>query len=303
MPAYNQAKYIARAIDSILSQSYQNFEIIVIDDGSTDETNTIVSSYGHKVQYFYQNNSGAASARNNGIEKARSEYITFLDSDDFYLHENLTKKIRVLDDNPHIGWVYSDWQYINEKGQTLEKGSDKFKYKHKKLSGKIFEELLRNRNFIDTGTVVIRRIVLNDVGFFDPMILSQEEYDLWLRIAVKYSVSYIDEPLLRSTVHSGSLSTDFSKWVNGNVIIVEKLDSIIPDDFIDKKSVLNRMQADKFTFLAHDFILKRQYRNALKAYWQSILRLPLQKRIYWHVFLLLFRWIYYNLAASYEPKA
>ena len=289
IPTYNRARFITRAIDSVLSQTYWNVEIIVVDDGSTDNTKNIVNSYGKQVRYIYQENKGAASARNTGINESKGQYIAFLDSDDFYAKDNLEKKISFLEGNPQIGWIYSDWQYIDEKGKYLDKGSLRFDYFNKKLSGEIFEELFYKRNFIATDTVVVKRSVLEDIGFFDPKIPSQEEYDLWLRMSAKYAVGYIDEPLVTVTTHPDSLSTDFSKWAYGNALIIDKIEKILPDNFTVRKRMMDRMYADKYTFLGRDFAQKGQFKKAVDAYWKSIKRLPLQKRIYWLLILLIVR--------------
>ncbi|MHA1630175.1 MAG: glycosyltransferase, partial [Candidatus Heimdallarchaeota archaeon] len=276
---------------SVLNQTFQDVEIVVVDDGSTDNTKDIINSYGEQVRYIYQENKGAASSRNTGIEASKGEYIAFLDSDDYYTAENLQKKLSLLESNSKIGWIYSDWQYIDNKGNYLDNGSVRFNYRNKKLSGEIFEELFYKRNFIATDTVVIRRSVLEDIGFFDPTIPSQEEYELWLRVSARYPVCYINEPLVIVTIHPDSLSTDFSKWAYGNALIIDKIEKILPDNFTVRKRIMDRMHADKYTFLARDFVQKRQFKNALNAYWQSIKHFPLQKRIYWLLILLMVQFI------------
>lgn len=293
IPTYNNCHYITKAIESVLNQTYKDFEIIVVDDGSDDNTSSLISKYGRKLKYFYQCNSGAASARNKGINESKGEYISFLDSDDYFYEDNLLKKIAFLERNLGIGLVFSDWNYVDEIGNYLNKGSLHFHYAQKKLSGLIFGELLYKRNFIATPTVIIRRYVLEDIGLFDPTIPSQEEYDLWLRISSKYSSYYINEPLVNVIVHAGSLSSDFEKWTLGNALIVDKLHQILPKDFIVKKGFVNRLTADKFTFLARNYVKNNQFKNALNSYWQSIKYLPLQKRVYWLIIILLFRSIKY----------
>jgi glycosyltransferase involved in cell wall biosynthesis len=291
IPTFNRAQFVKKAINSVLNQTFQDVEIVVVDDGSTDNTKDIINSYGEQVRYIYQENKGAASSRNTGIEASKGEYIAFLDSDDYYTAENLQKKLSFLESNSKIGWVYSDWQLIDDKSNYLDKGSLRFNYFNKKLSGEIFEELFYKRNFIATDTVVIRRSVLEDIGFFDPTIPSQEEYDLWLRVSARYPVCYINEPLVIVTIHPDSLSTDFSKWAYGNALIIDKIEKILPDNFTVRKRIMDRMHADKYTFLGRDFVQKGQFKKAVDAYWKSIRRLPFQKRIYWLLILLVVRFI------------
>ena len=285
IPTYNRSRLIRRCIDSVLHQTFQDFEIIVVDDGSTDNTKEILSAYGNSIRYFFQHNWGPSRARNAGIDQARGDYITFLDSDDFFQKTNLGKKILSLEDKPSMGWTYSDCQYIDENGEYINRGSQRHKYANRKVSGKIFEELLYKRNFIATDTVMIKKSVLEDVGRFDEKICSLEDYDLWLRVSAKYPVHLINEVLVYVTERPNSLSNDFSKWVHGNALIIDKIKNILPNDFIIDNKKLNKMYADKYLFFAQGFIQKGQLKDALNAYRQSLKHFPFQKRIYWLSFL------------------
>ena len=292
LPFRNEAPYLKACLQSLVRQRDVRFELVAVDDGSTDNTNDIILSYGELVRYLHQENKGAASARNAGIEASDGELIAFLDSDDYFTLENLEIKVLFLESHPAITWVYSDWQYVNPEGKELGKGSSKFNYAEKQLVGNIFEELVRSRNFISPCTVVVRKSTLEDIGHFDPQIPSQEEYDLWLRISLKYPVYYIDEVLVGVTLHPTSLSRNFTKWVQGNAIIADKLKDLIPYNFKDRQKVVDRIIADKHTFLGRDFFQKGQLNEAINAFWQSIKHLPLQKRVYWLMFVTIFRSIW-----------
>jgi glycosyltransferase involved in cell wall biosynthesis len=281
IPTHNRAQSIGRSIDSVLNQSYRDFEIIVVDDGSTDNTRDVLSAFGNHIKYIRQDNKGPSSARNVGINASKGEFIAFLDSDDYYMKPNLEIKISFLESNPEIGWVYSDWSYVDDEDNDIEKGSLKFKYSEKKLYGNIFEELLKSRNFISPCTVVVRKSILEDIGHFDPLIPSQEEYDLWLRISLKYPVYYIGKVLVGVTLHSASLSKNFTKWAQGNSIIADKLKDLIPHDFQGRQKLMNKIIADKHTFLGRDFCQRGQFYKAIHEYCNSIKHLPLQKRVYW----------------------
>lgn len=119
IPAYNGDRYIGKAIDSVLQQSYHDYEIIVVDDGSSDHTSQIVQSYGSKVQYISQQNQGVAAARNRGLEIAQGEYIAFLDQDDFFLPNKLALQVALLKQQPSLGIVNSGWQIVNQDGVLL----------------------------------------------------------------------------------------------------------------------------------------------------------------------------------------
>jgi len=291
---YNYGRYIKTAIDSVLAQTYSDVEIVVVDDGSKDNTRDIVTSYGDSVKYIYQKNRGPAAARNTGIFESKGEFIAFLDADDYYAKDNLKIKMSFLENTDGAGWIFSDWQYVDEDKKILDKGSTKFKFAEKKLTGMIFEDLIYHRNYISPCSVVIKRSILKDIGYFDPDVRSQEELDLWLRTSLKYPVYYIDDVLVYVTVHSNSLSRDFSKWVYGNALIVEKLKYLIPKDFPNRKRVLNRIIADKHTYLGRDFEQKGELKNAMNSYLQSIKQFPFQKRIYWSLIVVFIKIIRFN---------
>ena len=281
IPTYNHGRFVGKAINSVLNQTYKDFEIIVVDDGSTDNTRGLINAYGNQIKYIYQANQGLASARNTGIQASRAKYVAFLDADDWFAKENLEIKVSYMQNHPEATWVYSDWQYLDDKGNYLEKGSTIFKYAQKRLTGHIFEELVYNRNFISPCTVAVKKTTLEDVGYFDPAVICQEDLDLWLRISLKYPAHYIDKVLVYVTALPGSLSRDFSKWVSGNAVIVDKLKHLIPDDLKNRGRILDKMIADKHTFLGRDFFQKGQFDKAINEFWQSIRYLPFQKRVYW----------------------
>jgi glycosyltransferase involved in cell wall biosynthesis len=291
IPTYNNDRYIQRAISSLLEQSFKDFEIIIVDDGSTDDTRDIVKAYGDSIRYIYQENKGLAGARNTGIDVSNGELLAFLDADDWFAKKNLETKVSFLEKNPDAVWVYSDWQFVDAQGNHLDRGSTRFKFADKKVDGYVFAELLYNRNFISPCAVVIKKSVLEEVGCFDPQVVCQEDWDLWLRLSLRYPCNYIDEALVYVFDRPHSLSKDFTKWAYGNAFIVDKLENLIPHDFERRKQALARLQADKHTFLARVFIKKGQIKNGLRAYFTSIRHLPYQKRVYWLVLMALARFI------------
>jgi teichuronic acid biosynthesis glycosyltransferase TuaG len=202
IPAYNSAKYIAEAIESVLNQTYPVLEVIVVDDGSTDDTAEIVKKIASrpmtyelrpKIRYFYQDNRGPAAARNRGIREARGNYIAFLDSDDLWLPDKIEKQI-VLFDRSDYAMVYCDMSHV-VNGKTAYKSYLKgrgYKYFGR---GDIYDNLLRE-NFIFTPTVIMRRCILDKIKGFDEKFRICEDYKMWLSIAREYPIGYIDEPLV-----------------------------------------------------------------------------------------------------------
>lgn len=179
LPTYNRAKYIGQAISSILSQDYTDFEIIVVDDGSTDETQTVVGDLkDSRIRYVYQQNQGRSNARNLALQLALGRYIAFLDSDDLYLQNKLTKQVQFLDANPEVGMVYTSALCIDNEGHPLD---DRYTAS---VSGKIYKSIAFFRPVtITLPTVMVRADVINQAGGFDERMDRFEDTDMWRRIS------------------------------------------------------------------------------------------------------------------------
>lgn len=191
IPTHNRANIISFAIDSLLNQTYPNVEIIIVDDGSTDNTEALIKrKYAGKVNYIYQPRSERSRARNRGVEAASGEYIQFLDSDDTVYPKKIERQVEVFEskkNNKYLGMVYS-WGYFFflATGQRRPWKST--------FQGKIFKEWLSG-NFIPPHALLIKKSCIEEAGGFDENISFLEDWDLWLRIAKKYEVTYIDEYL------------------------------------------------------------------------------------------------------------
>jgi len=158
IPAYNAERYIGETLESVLAQTYRDFEVVVVDDGSTDGTREIVRGYGEPVRLVEQPNSGPAAARNRGVREARGEFIAFIDADDLWLPEKLALQVPLFDDE-EVGLVSCRVQLVDGSGRPHPT------YEREKVSGWAFEKLLEG-NFIGTSTVVARREALEGAGLF-----------------------------------------------------------------------------------------------------------------------------------------
>jgi glycosyltransferase involved in cell wall biosynthesis len=202
---FNYGHYLAGAIESVLAQTYRNFEVIVIDDGSTDNTMDLMVGLSRhpQVKYIRQNNSGQARAKNAGIIHSRGRFLAFLDADDLWESEKLEKQMPFFAD-PRVGVVYSRARYIDEKGDILA-----FKESGKYLqprSGKVTEHLFLD-NFVLFSSSIVRRECLEKMNGFDETLSMGIDWDLWLRLSVVYSFAYAEEPLLLyRTGHAGQMS-------------------------------------------------------------------------------------------------
>ncbi len=187
IPVYNRASFIARAIESVLSQTYRDFELIVVDDGSTDATPDIVALY--PVRLLRQENRGVSAARNRGIASARGKIIAFLDSDDAWEPRKLEVQAAHFDAHPECMIHQTDEIWIRE-GKFLNKQK-----KHQKKSGHIFYDSL-HLCLISPSAVAIRRELFDEVGVFREDFPVCEDYELWLRITRRYEVCYTPQPLV-----------------------------------------------------------------------------------------------------------
>lgn len=191
IPAYNIEKYIRESIDSALSQTYQNIEIIIVDDGSIDGTKKVIEPYikNGKVKYIYQENKGLAGARNTGIKNSKGDFIALLDSDDIFLPQKIERQVKVLEDNPNFGICYCDLLHFTDRLASSFEASragtnprEFFHHRYQYPSGNLFKALLE-KQFINPLTVVVRKSIFNKFGLFDERLRRSEDWELWLRFA------------------------------------------------------------------------------------------------------------------------
>ncbi len=201
IPTFNRAHLIGETLDSVLAQTYHDWEIIVVDDGSTDNTAAVIACYGTAVHYIRQPNAGQGAARNTGIRAACGDYIAFLDSDDLWLPDKLDRQMQVLDSTASA-WVYCDgYEFDGVTGRILGTVGQN----NRLYTGDVLEPLVWG-NFVASPTPLVRRSVFAEVGYFDeaPILRNREDWDMWLRIAARYPIELVAEPLVRYRVHSGA---------------------------------------------------------------------------------------------------
>jgi glycosyltransferase involved in cell wall biosynthesis len=230
IPTYNRAEFLPRAIESILNQSLSVDEIIVVDDGSSDNTKDIVSKY--PVTYIYKDNGGVSSTRNMGILSSNSEYITFLDSDDEWHKDKIKEQVEYHNNNPHIQFSHTDEKWIRGDKEIKKKGFNL------KKEGYIFKESLFNCT-IGASTVMIHRDIFDDIGVFDESLEVCEDYDLWLRVAKKYEIGLIPKELI--TKYAGHEQLSFKYWGMDRYRIIALQKHIDTIDIDDKDAVIEEI--------------------------------------------------------------
>ena len=208
-PTYNRADLFNETINSVLRQTYRNFELIIADDGSDDNTEEIVKAFGDpRIIYMFLDHTGIpATARNRAIEVAKGEYIALLDSDDLWLPNKLESSLRLLKLNSDVALVCSN-EYLYNGGKTTE-----LLQKNISNDKRILSKDLIEGNIVSSSTVVIHKKVFEDVGKFNESIKFRavEDYHLWLRVNRKYEIYYCNEPLGFYRIHDGSIRLDNEK--------------------------------------------------------------------------------------------
>ncbi|MBR0866087.1 glycosyltransferase involved in cell wall biosynthesis [Bradyrhizobium diazoefficiens] len=234
LPTYNRADLVRYAIASVLDQTYRDFELIVVDDGSTDDTPAVLGSFDDpRLRCFSQPNKGRSSARNFALHHARGDYIAFQDSDDLYLPTKLAKQVQFLDEHPDYAAVYTSASCIGDNGDSLN-----FVYRAS-VSGNIYPDIAFFQPVtITLPTVMVRRVVLDETGVFDEAMHRFEDTDLWRRIAKHHLFGAIDEVTCLVRTHSGNIlgSQDpetLAAAVNQYVSKVMTEDSDIPPGILE----------------------------------------------------------------------
>jgi len=214
-PTFNRADFLPEAIESVLSQDYGNFEFLIIDDGSTDNSKEVIENYmgSGKIRYFYQENSGQSVARNKGIAEAKGEFICFLDSDNRWLPEKLSASIEAFESNPGVDIVYGDVILIDEAGKEFSRKN------MKRYSGQITKELLQD-NCVSMNTTMTRTEKIREVGGFSRHVKVADDYDLWLRLSAICAYLYVPKLMADYRVMINQISSDKTRRFASNEEII-----------------------------------------------------------------------------------
>lgn len=231
LPAHNCAAFVGQAVESLWAQRDPDLEVIVVDDGSTDSTLEVLRSYADRIVLVSQPNGGVSSARNRGLATATGDWVAFLDADDVWAPSKLALQRAATIDHPGVALVFSSFRLVDEANRCLVPDAVRTYYRvfknHRLTWTEIFAEQLTHSgalrgprvyagdcygslflgNFIKTSTVMARRDVLEALGGFDPSLSTEEDYDLWLRLALEHRVAYVDAPLADIRRRTGQLTS------------------------------------------------------------------------------------------------
>lgn len=204
IPTHNREKFIGAAIQSVFNQTWQDLEIIVVDDGSVDNTKDLIQAYhSEKITYVHLKQGGPGWARNNGISRAKGDMVAFLDSDDIWEPNKLELQMEVMAGDPQVKMALANFKFIDPVDNILNESGVDPDYSY---DGQFLRDYLDGRLPVYTSTVMVKRDVFDKVGSFDEQHMIAEDLDLWIKIAAHFKVGYVHKPLTHIRKHSGNIS-------------------------------------------------------------------------------------------------
>jgi glycosyltransferase involved in cell wall biosynthesis len=269
VPVYNRAHLVTETVASILGQTYRNIEIILINDGSTDDSlkviQTLQQEHPDVIRIIDQENQGQIIARNQGIQQARGQYIAFLDSDDLWVPDKLELQMPLFDDG--VGLVYGGVELINEDGETTG-----FDACDPAIQGEIYPQLLV-KNRMTGGSVMVLRAALDRVGVFDPEFSAAENWDLWLRICKVYQARLVNKPVVKYRLHQNNMSKDMMLMQDAKRQIMAKhCDKHSSDKLVARYSRL--AEADLYYKLGVYSFSREQFGEAIRNFSRVVIISP-----------------------------
>lgn len=229
IPVFNQERYIAEAVDSVLRQTYSQIELIVVDDGSTDRTPEILEGYGSRLVSIRQANAGAATALNRGVEAASGELVGWLSSDDVYEASKVERQVELFEAQPNVSLVYTDFNVIDGAGRVIRTVRSPY-YSDRKE----FIRRLILGNFVNGSSVIARKEALTSTGLFDPEMAYHADANMWLRLLKRHDFGHVPEVLLNYRWHAGNASNNVEAMRRHRYVYFDKIwDTLGPRDVVN----------------------------------------------------------------------
>ena len=267
IPNYNCARFLAETLDSVFAQTYPNLEVIVVDDGSTDDSLKVLESFASRVRVMRQANQGVSAARNAGIRESRGAFVAFLDADDLWHPDKLTKQIALFA-NPAVGLVYCAVEYIDERGRSL---GTNFTGRRGRVLRSI--ALLQGTIVLAGGsTAVIRRECFDKAGDFDRALSTAADWDMFRRIACYYEIDVVREPLMRYRLRTRSMHRNLDAFEHD---MLHGFSSMFADPAAAEVHHLKRRAYGAvYLMLSGSFLHARQWRKCFGYLWRSLVSWP-----------------------------
>lgn len=287
IPTYNRASMIIECIESVFNQIFTDFEIIIVDDGSSDNTEAVLRPYLDRITYIRQENKGNAAARNTGIEVAKGEFVAFLDSDDLWLPDKLEKQVRYLEDHPDIDMVCGNGVIFgntkdagrllipNKRAKPLEKNGVTLKGDFMKSS-------------VRCSTIVIKKGVLEELGGFDANLRVCVDGDFSLRFLTKYRAAFMNEPLIRYRKHNDNISANREQRLLHSIKLINKLLTDNPElENVIGTENINKRLAYRYYRLTKTYMKKKKMAEARESIDHAVRLMPGSIVYRWYQFRML----------------
>lgn len=273
IPTYNRAEFLRSAIETVINQTFQDFEIIVVDDGSIDKTHEVVTGFDdERIKYIrHEMSKGGSAARNTGIVKSDSKYIAFLDDDDEWVPEKLQMQVGILEDgSPKVGGVYTGHMVVdNNSGRILREWTPKRR-------GSIYNDMFA-RNWVSTASsLLLRRNCFNKVGLFDESLPSFQDYDMWIRISKEFDFEYINKPLVKYRVHGNKIWTNLEALGKGMELMLKKY---------GESPEFRKNYSNYYLNLGVSYCYSGNTKKGREAFLKAISLYPFEIRHYFNLFL------------------
>jgi glycosyltransferase involved in cell wall biosynthesis len=282
IPTFNCGVYLGRAIDSVLAQSYRDYEIIVVDDGSTDETPILASTYNKKIKYLYQSNCGVSAARNRALKESNGEFFAYLDADDIWYPQKLTQQIEFLDAHEDCGLLHSDVSVIDEHDHIIHARFN-METARPVPQNHCKHDILR-RCHIQTPTVIERRKCVEKIGGFNEGLPVTQDYMRWIMVALEgWAFGYIDQPLAKYRWRAGSLMSSKRRILEDHARMFGRF---LPEqyrghaDFLELSPIIHGRFVAAERELAYLDRIEGHNENARRRLMALIQRSPLEVGIY-----------------------
>ena len=268
---YNSARFIAQAIKSVLSQTYSRYEVIIIDDGSTDETKDALREFNGAIRYLYQDNRGPSAARNAGIRLAQGEYICFLDADDLWESNKLELQLNFLEQHSDVGLVFSDEEEISAVGEPHQSLLGRSKFYSDLVDQQPLQDAFRKlliENFILTSTVMARKACFAEAGLFDENLRVVEDRDLWLRIGAHFGIACLPRILGKKRAHEANISANSELTLRSRIQVWKKVRHRFPS--LAPADVMTALCAETYLQLGYILLTTDRRKEARQASLKSL---------------------------------
>jgi glycosyltransferase involved in cell wall biosynthesis len=272
IPTHNRATFLRLAVESVLNQTFEDLEIIVVDDGSRDNTREVVCGFSdRRIRYIrHETSKGGSAARNTGIVNSISKYVAFLDDDDEWMGEKLRMQVDILERSPQrVGGVYTGHLVVDSSGNVLREWTPRKR-------GNIYSDML-SRNWLATASsLLLRRDCFNKVGLFDEGLPSFQDYDMWIRISKEFDFEYIDKPLVKYRIHGNQIWTNLEALDRGMELMLKRYGG---------SPAFRKNYSNYYLGLGVGYCYRGSAKKGREAFLKAIRLYPFEIRHYFNLFL------------------